>query len=94
MRRVRTKHLRISIPQGLQVVVEPMPLHESIMGSLLHDTGMIHDQNAVGPADGGEAMSKYNARPIRRSGLNGLFLLSDDRPFFHSISRALPQSAH
>ena len=62
-----------AVLQGLQVIIEPMLFHQGIMGSLFHDPAMVHDQNAVGPPDGGQAMGNHDARAVRQSSLNGLF---------------------
>ena len=43
------------------------------MRSLFNDAAVIHDQNAVGPSDGGQAMGNDNACAVRQSSLNGLF---------------------
>jgi len=43
------------------------------MSSLLDNASVIHDQNPVGPADGGQAMSNHDAGATRQRRLNGLF---------------------
>ena len=44
-----------------------------IMGPLLDNAAIIHNQNAVGPADGGETMGNHNACAVCQGSLDSLF---------------------
>ena len=57
----------------LQVIVESPLSHERLMGPLLDDAAVVHDQDAVGPADGGETVGDDDAGAVGQGGLNGLF---------------------
>src|SRR5512146_1572891 len=46
-------------PESIEIVIEPLTVHEFTVRAGFHKTAFIQDENAIGPLDGGETKGDH-----------------------------------